>query len=98
MGLTGGTCGAVTGAIMVIGLLARVSDPRDYAARARIYGLVESFLEEFEARNHTTECRELLGHDLSTFDGLEGAVKAEVFQTKCSKYIADAIEILEEMF
>jgi C_GCAxxG_C_C family probable redox protein len=99
MGRLGHTCGAVTGAIMVIGLKSCcASDPRELDTKVRAYGLVGSFLEEFEARNRTTSCRELLGCDISTPQGYEQAKELGLFQTRCPKYVEDAVEILEEMF
>jgi C_GCAxxG_C_C family probable redox protein len=98
MGRLGHTCGAVTGAIMVMGLRAARRDPRDPLVKARIYGLVRSFVEEFEARHETTSCRELLGCDISTPEGYEEATQQGLFQTRCPEYVADAVEILEEMF
>lgn len=63
MGRLGGTCGAVTGAIMAIGLVACDPDPRSLVAKARTYTLVRSFIEEFETRHQAISCRELLGCD-----------------------------------
>ncbi len=98
MGRMGCTCGAVTGAITVIGLRACVPDPRDPMTKARVYNLVRSFVERFEARHQTISCRELLGCDISTPGGLEEAQRLGLLETKCPNYVEDAIEILEEMF
>ena len=97
MGRLGGTCGAVTGAIMAIGLVACDSDPVGPVVKARVYALVRSFVEEFEARHQSIVCRELLGCDISALEGHEEAVRLGLFQTKCPKYVEDAVEILEEM-
>ena len=98
MGRTGGTCGAATGAIMVIGLAAGGLDPRDPASKAHVYGLVQSFLAEFEARHGSTSCRELIGCDISTPEGYFEAQSLDLFQTRCPAYVEDAVEILEAMF
>ena len=97
MGHTGGTCGAVTGAIMVLGLAACDSDPRDTASRIRTYGLVQSFLTEFNARHGATDCRRLLGCDISTPEGYSEAQISGLFETRCEVYVKDAIELLETM-
>ena len=98
MGRLGGTCGAVTGAIMAIGLLACGPDPLDSIAKARVYALVRSFVEEFETRHGTISCRELLGCDISTSEGHAEASRLGLFETECPTYVEDAVEILEEMF
>lgn len=97
MGRLGGTCGAVTGAIMAIGLVACDSDPRAPATKARVYALVRTFIEEFETRHETISCRELLGCDISAPEGHEEAMRLGLFETKCPKYVEDAVEILEDM-
>jgi C_GCAxxG_C_C family probable redox protein len=98
MGRLGYACGAVTGAVMVIGLKACGSDPTDPIAKARVYGLVKTFFEEFEARHETTVCRELLGCDISTPAGHDEAEALGLFKTECPIFVRDAVEILEEMF
>jgi C_GCAxxG_C_C family probable redox protein len=97
MGRLGGTCGAVTGAIMAIGLVAGDPDPGGPVGKARVYALVRSFVAEFEARHQTTSCRELLGCDISVPEGHGEAMRLGLFETKCPKYVEDAVEILEDM-
>jgi C_GCAxxG_C_C family probable redox protein len=98
MGRLGRTCGAVTGAIMVIGLQACGDDTRQAAARARTYVLVQAFVEGFLARNHFLACSELLGCDISTPEGFEEAKGHGLLETKCPKYVEDAVDILEQLF
>ncbi len=97
MARLGYTCGVATGAIMVIGLAACEPDPRTLAAKTRTYALVRSFLEQFEERHGATTCRALLGCDLSMPEGHAEAMRLDLFNTKCRKYVEDAVEILEEL-
>ena len=97
MGGTGDRCGAVTGAVMVLGLAACGPDPYDRSSRARIDGLVQSFIEQFEAKHGTTLCRELLGCDIRTQEGQAEAAIQGLFKTHCPQYVRDAVEILEAM-
>lgn len=98
MGRLGHACGAVTGAVMVIGLKACTANPREPGAKIRAYDLVRSFVEEFEARNGTIGCRKLLDCDLSTPEGYGEAAARGLFQSRCPTYVRDAVEILEQMF
>jgi len=59
--------------------------------------IAREFVARFKARNETTECRELLGCDVSTFEGLKAAKKERHFKTRCPKFVQDAAEILEEI-
>jgi C_GCAxxG_C_C family probable redox protein len=93
----GETCGAVTGALMVIGLRhARVSQA-GFLSRARTERETLEFVERFKARNGTVSCKELLGCDLGTPQGRALARRDRSFKTRCPKFVRDAAEILEEM-
>jgi C_GCAxxG_C_C family probable redox protein len=94
MGRMGETCGAVTGAMMVLGLRFGADQP-DREAKERVYARIREFADRFQARNGSTFCRDLLGCDISTPDGYEQA--KILFPTVCPKYVRDACEILEEM-
>src|SRR4030066_960128 len=61
MGRMGETCGAVTGAFMVIGLKygrTAVQDPQSHEKTTR---LVKEFVDRFKAIHGSIVCRELLG-------------------------------------
>lgn len=58
-------CGALSGAIMVIGLWYGGISADDNAAKEKTYAVVGEFLQEFKARNGSVACTGLLGHNLS---------------------------------
>jgi C_GCAxxG_C_C family probable redox protein len=93
----GETCGAVTGAIMVIGLKHARIKAMDYFSKEEIYDFAAEFITRFRERNETIVCRELLGCDVTTTEGLKVARKDRKFKKQCPKYVRDAAEILEEM-
>ncbi len=93
----GETCGAVTGAFMVLGLRHCTADADRPAGRAEAYARVTEFAKRFKERNASVCCRDLLGCDISTGEGLKQAKKQGMFQTVCVRMVEDAIEILEEM-
>ena len=97
MARSGATCGAVTGALMAIGLKYGKCRPGDDAARERAYALAGEFLRRFQAGHGSTLCRELLGHDLSTPAGREAAQEAGLYETLCPQLVRDAAEIVEEL-
>lgn len=97
MGRRGDTCGAVTGAFMVIGLKYGAVEAGDKAAREKAYALVNEFAARFEARNGDLRCNALLGVDISTAAGREFARLQGRFESRCPKYVGDAAEILEEL-
>ena len=71
MGRMAQTCGAVTGAYMVIGLKYGAVSGQEQEAKQKTYRLVREFAEKFKARNGSLVCKDLLGCDISTPDGFD---------------------------
>ena len=93
----GNICGAVSGALMVIGLKHGRTSASDREARAQTKRFVREFMSRFEARNGTTVCRELLGCDIDTPEKSQMAREKGLFTTVCPAMVRDAAEILEEL-
>ena len=91
------TCGAVTGAFMVIGLKYGKTEAEDDNAKKKTYGLVKEFCTKFKARNKSIICRELLGCDISTPEGMKYVKDNKLVDKVCPKYVRDAAEIIEEI-
>ena len=92
-----GTCGAVTGAFMVLGLKYGNNPEKDKNAKANTYKKIEDFTSRFKARNNSVACGELLGCDISTLEGAKEAHDKGLFSIICPRLVQDATEILEEM-
>ena len=92
---TGSTCGALTGALLVIGLRHGRCRPEDLASKEKTYELVREFIKRFEERHGSTICRELIGVDLSTPEGHQEARRRGLFAERCSLFVSSAAEILE---
>lgn len=97
MGYKGKTCGAVTGAYITLGLLAGTFTEDQHSYKTTAYEMIDEFLEEFEKRNGSTICNELLGARIDTEEGLEYIREHDLFHTQCPKYVGDAAEILSEI-
>jgi C_GCAxxG_C_C family probable redox protein len=91
------TCGAVTGAFMVLGLRHAGPECDQRNGRENVYAAIREFAARFQQRNGTVVCKELLGCDISTPDGVREATEKGFFRTICPKLVQDAAEILEEM-
>jgi C_GCAxxG_C_C family probable redox protein len=91
-----GTCGAVTGAFMVLGLKYGNTE-EDKQAKENTYIKVVQYAKKFSARNGTVKCHDLLDCDITTREGLEIARQKGVFSSICPGLVKDAAEILEEM-
>jgi C_GCAxxG_C_C family probable redox protein len=96
MARQGDTCGAVTGAMMAIGLT-HGSALADEAAKQRVYESIWRFTDEFRARHGSTICRDLLGCDLGTEEGRKQAHASGVTKTRCPRFVGDAVDIVEKL-
>ncbi len=97
MGHTGGACGAVSGAVLVIGLMAGGTGPDEKEAKDRTYALTREFITRFTEEFGSIPCTALLGCDLSTEDGLARAREQNLTRTLCPRYIRGAVDILDEI-
>jgi C_GCAxxG_C_C family probable redox protein len=93
----GDTCGAVNGAFMVLGLKYGHISADDLESKEEAYRKVEEFIEEFQARNGSIGCNELLECDISTPQGLQSAYDQQLFSTHCPRFVADAVEIIDQL-
>jgi C_GCAxxG_C_C family probable redox protein len=97
MSRMGATCGAVTGAFMVIGLKHGKTRAEDDEAKEKTYCLAAQFVDLFKQRHGSILCRELLGCDLSTPEGRTYNQEMGISAARCPKFVQDAAEILEQM-
>jgi C_GCAxxG_C_C family probable redox protein len=93
-GNMGKSCGAVTGAIMVLGLIYEADNP---SSREDVYILVREFLNRFTARHGSIVCNELLGCDVSTEEGRSMVREKKLNSLICLKLDQSAAEIVEEL-
>ncbi len=94
---TGETCGAVTGALMVIGLKHGMGQMKDTAAKERTKDLSRRLMGEFTLLYGSVKCREILGCDVSEPGGLEQARSRGLLQSLCPGFVEGAVKILEEI-
>ncbi len=95
MGRFGRTCGALTSAVLLLGL--STDDPDEAAARKACFHQVQKLLHRFTLRHGTTECSELLGADWNTPEGLKRIQEENLVRTRCPAFVSDAASILEEL-
>ena len=93
---TGGMCGGITGALMVLGLKYGMVVPEDQETKEKGYEIAKDFINRFAERQGAVTCKALLGHDPSTPEGQQAISEANLKATVCTKVIKDAVEILEE--
>ena len=91
------TCGAVTGALMVVGLKYGKTEANDDESKELTYKKVNEFVNKFKTKYSSVNCYELLGCDLATEEGRAFYSENDLFHNECIKYINDTCEILDQM-
>jgi len=91
------TCGAVTGAFMVIGLKYGRTNANNILAKEKTAELVQEFVKRFKSRHDTIVCKQLLGYDISIPQQRAKIEEQNLFKTVCPKFVRDAAEILDEI-
>jgi C_GCAxxG_C_C family probable redox protein len=97
MGRSQRTCGAVTGAYMVIGLKYGMGKKYDAEAKDKTYQMVNAFSKQFQEKNDSMICKEIIGCDINTQEGIEFFDQNELLEKKCFQCVRSAAEILEDI-
>jgi C_GCAxxG_C_C family probable redox protein len=97
MGKQQETCGAVTGAIMVLGLIKGETVNNNDELKAEAYGSVKELSRRFVAEYKTTKCRDLIGCDLNTPEGAAKFKDEKIMETTCADCVKTAVEIVESI-
>ena len=95
---TSGMCGALSGAIMALGLQFGRDVPED--SPDHIYSRVAKLLEMFRAEFGSINCEELLGESLATEEARKRLHENKIIATRCPRFTAGAagiaLSLLEE--
>ena len=94
LGRRGEVCGAVSGALLALGLRHGHTDP---SGRERTYALTREFLGRFEASQGSLRCRDLTGVDMLDPQAYQRAKDEGRFQQVCPLAVRAAAEILADM-
>lgn len=88
------TCGAVTGAYLVLGFKNDCEEEK--AAKEKTYALVQDFAQRFKLKHGEVNCQQLLGCNLGVPEG-QNYFKNNELIYKCKNFVKDASIILEEL-
>jgi len=97
MGRMQQTCGAVTGAFMVIGFLKGKFKSDDQESSAITNSIIQDFSKRFATIHGSINCKTLIQFDLNSEEELAQAKEADVFNKKCTFFVKEAVQILEEI-
>lgn len=97
MGGQRGTCGAVTGMYLVLGMLDGYDNPSEYDRKKALYAQVRELTEKFRRVHQTVCCRELL-RDLPGKLKQDPLPRTEAYYRvrPCVRFVETAASILDE--
>lgn len=95
MGRLQKTCGAVTGAVMVIGLSNNLSIQLAENRNDLTIQMIQDFEDQFIKRHGSTQCKELIKCDLNTKEGQKKFREQNIKENVCGSCIQTAVSILE---
>lgn len=98
MGRQQHTCGAVTGALMVLGLKYGKALNEDNSKKIETYKKTNEFISEFTRINGSINCKSLMhGLDMNIEADMKKINELKLFETNCVDYVKSASNILEKM-
>lgn len=96
MGRLREVCGTVSGMFLTFGLLYGYDSPKAYDKKAEHYKRIQELAAEFEKRNGSIICRELLGLSVKKDAPVPERRTEEYYKKRpCGELVGDAAEILE---
>jgi len=95
MGRVQDVCGAISGAIIALGLSSDFKDSDGRPKINEVYAKVHRFIDEFTAKEGTIKCRDLLGCDLNTEEGHKYFADNKL-KDRCRAYVRFCCEQLDK--
>jgi C_GCAxxG_C_C family probable redox protein len=87
IGRHGGTCGALSGVVLAVGLRARRDRAEDFERKYKVYDLISQLIGDFEREFGSSCCKDLIGLDLRAKEDRLRYRAQRVHDKVCSKYV-----------
>lgn len=92
------TCGAVTGALLALGLKYGKGENGTDEDKKIAYAVSQDFIKDFEAQFGSIVCLHLLDNNcMESEEGSAAIAREDMFNTRCTKYVKFAVEKTEEL-
>ena len=95
MGHMACTCGAITPAVLILGLAKNGQEESD--ARKVSHATVQELFRRFKELHGSTDCRDLLGFDMSTEEGSKKIKEEQLTKKLCPEFVRSAAIILDNL-
>ena len=96
MAYNGEVCGAVSGALMLIGLKYGKHIEGDNEAKEKTYRIANEYIAKFKKEYGSIKCSDLIKYNLSIDEELQKARETGVFKSICTLLVKRSVELVEE--
>ena len=91
------TCGCVVGALIALGIAYGHSKPNDFDKKQILMAKKQEFEKQFVAAHKSCICKEILGNDLTTKEGMAKIQEQKLLETVCPKLVVSASHIVKKL-
>ncbi len=97
VGLQGDVCGAVSGAVVALGVLnsRKIKDAKKH--KEETYASAAKFSYKFKKKFDTVICSQLTGINMTDTEARDEAIKSGAFRKLCPKFVEEAVRITLDM-
>jgi C_GCAxxG_C_C family probable redox protein len=96
IGRQGETCGALTGALMILGLKSGKNFLEDKNAKGEMMAITKDFINKFKLAFGSIKCRDLMGCDVGSEAGQIYIRENQLHEKVCAKLVLGAVKMIEE--
>jgi C_GCAxxG_C_C family probable redox protein len=97
MGSQGEVCGAVTGAVLGLGLVHGRDRADEQAAKQAVSAKAGHFVQRFAEVHGAVRCRDLLGLDVGSEEGLQAYRARNLQEARCAVVVGGAVGLVLEL-
>lgn len=97
VGRQGEVCGALTGGVLVVGLVHGRDRAEEKEAKEAIHARAGEFVRRFAQVNGALRCRDLIGLDVSSEEGAREYYARNLQEERCSGFVSNAVRALLEL-
>lgn len=94
----GDICGAISGAIMAIGLKHGYDETPNNDAKEKVFLLTKELIEKIKAKHGCYNCRDLTGYEWTGPESSKLFHELKIPENVCHNVIRDTIEIVEKIW
>jgi C_GCAxxG_C_C family probable redox protein len=97
VGRHGEVCGALTGGVLIVGLAHGRDRAEEQEAKGAVHAKAGEFVTRFAEVNGALRCRDLIGLDVSSEDGIREYYARNLLEETCSGIVSNAVRVILEL-